>query len=213
MYAFKNSVTRLSRYKSALKRLKSVGVVKVFSDNLADAAGVNPAQVRKDFSVFGISGNKKGGYQIDELLAEIETLLCKDKVQPVILVGNGNIGNALLNYTGFEKENIKIVAAFDADDNKLNSEATVPIYSVDEMESFIRENQIKLAILAVPALAAQETLDLLVSAGIKGVMNFSPISLRAPDDIYINHVDLEMELETVIFYVFSNANAEGPQRG
>ena len=204
MYAFKNSITRLSRYKGALKRLKTIGVVKVFADNLADASGVTPAQVRKDFSIFGITGNKKGGYQIDELLNDIEKLLCKDKVHSVIVVGYGNIGSSLVKYTGFEKENIRIIAAFDPDVNKQNPESTVPVFSIPEMPEFIRQNKVKLAILAAPAVAAQETLDIMVNSGVRGVLNFSPVTLRAPDDVYINYVDLEMELETIIFYVNSD---------
>ena len=104
----KKTLTRLIRHKNALQRFKKLGFIKVFSDNLADATGSTPSQVRKDFSLFGISGNKRGGYQINELLEQLNSILGKDKIHNVIVAGAGNIGSALLKYEGFEKEGIKI---------------------------------------------------------------------------------------------------------
>ncbi len=107
MITNKNCVIRISRYRNALYRLKALGFVKVFSDNLADAVGVLPSQVRKDFSIFGFSGNKRGGYQVEELIAKMNSILGKDQVQKVIVAGAGNIGMALMKYAGFEKEGMK----------------------------------------------------------------------------------------------------------
>jgi redox-sensing transcriptional repressor len=128
----KNAIIRLSRYKNALYRLKLLGFVKVFSDNLADAVGVKPSQVRKDFSLFGISGNKRGGYLIDELIAKLNTILGKNEIQKVVIVGAGHIGTALMKYKGFEREGIKIVAAFDIDPAKYQKEAAMPILPLEE---------------------------------------------------------------------------------
>jgi redox-sensing transcriptional repressor len=114
----KKCILRLLRYKNALHRFDGLGFVKIFSDNLADAVGVTASQVRKDFSLFGISGNKRGGYQIDALLEKLNGLMGKNETQKVVIVGGGHIGTALMKYKGFEKEGIKIVACFDIDPTK-----------------------------------------------------------------------------------------------
>ncbi|MDD3087923.1 MAG: redox-sensing transcriptional repressor Rex, partial [Candidatus Omnitrophica bacterium] len=192
---------RLSRYKNALYRLQTLGFVKVFSDNLADAVGVTAAVVRKDFSVFGISGNKKGGYQIEILLEKINSILGKDRLQKVIVIGAGHIGSALMRYRGFEKEGIKIAAGFDIDPAKINRYNALPILPLEEVKDFIKSQGIKIAILAVPDIAAQEVLDLVCSCGIKGILNFAPLRLISPEGCIVNNVNLEIELENLIYFV------------
>jgi redox-sensing transcriptional repressor len=199
----KNAIIRLSRYKNALYRLKLLGFVKVFSDNLADAVGVKPSQVRKDFSLFGISGNKRGGYFIDELISKLNTILGKNEIQKVVIVGAGHIGTALMKYKGFEKEGIKIIAAFDIDPAKYQKDAVMPILPLEELKDCVQKNQIRIGIIAVPDIAAQQTADLMLAAGIKGILNFAPIRLRGPEDSVINNVNLEIELENVVY--FANA--------
>ncbi|MFB3895321.1 MAG: redox-sensing transcriptional repressor Rex [bacterium] len=199
----KNAIIRLSRYKNALYRLKLLGFVKVFSDNLADAVGVKPSQVRKDFSLFGISGNKRGGYLIDELINKLNTILGKNETQKVVIVGAGHIGTALMKYKGFEKEGIKIIAAFDIDPAKYQKQAEVPILPLEELKEVIQKHQIRIGIIAVPDIAAQQAADLMLAAGIKGILNFAPIRLRGPEESVINNVNLEIELENVIY--FANA--------
>lgn len=201
MLVNKNCVIRLSRYKNALIRLKSLGFVKVFSDNLADAVGATASQVRKDFSIFGISGNKKGGYLIDPLIERMNSILGKNVVQKVIIVGAGNIGMALMKYKGFEKEGIKIVAAFESAQSKLKNIGEIPIFPVEQIKDFVKNNEIKIGIIAVPEISAQQVLDDMVTGGIKGVLNFAPIRLMASDDCVINNVNLELELENVIYFV------------
>lgn len=197
----KSCIIRLSRYKNALIRLKALNFVRVFSDNLADAAGVSAAQVRKDFSLFGITGNRRGGYNVNELIEQLNRILGKDKLQRFVLVGVGNIGRALLRYPGFDKSGIKIAAGFDIDPAKYNRQAAIPILPVDEFEQYITENNIKLAILAVPDYSAQQVLELVVPAGIQGVLNFAPICLRGPEGCVVNNINLETELENVIYFV------------
>lgn len=197
----RNCILRLSRYKKALSRLQAMGFKKVFSDNLADAIGVTPSQVRKDFSLFDITGNKKGGYDIEDLIEKLNRILGKEEEEKVILVGCGNIGQALLKYKGFRKEGINITAAFDADAAKVDPAGTVPVYPIDLLEKYIVNNHIRTAILAVPDMVAQGLFDAMLKAGIKGVLNFAPVHLRAPADVAVSNVNLEMELETVIYYV------------
>lgn len=201
MIVNKNCILRLSRYKNALNRLKLLGFVRVFSDNLADAVGVTPSQVRKDFSIFGISGSKRGGYQVDSLIERLNLILGKNEMHKVVIAGVGNIGTALLNYKGFEKEGIKLVAAFDIDPEKLDRDAPVPVLPLEELRDFARKNNIKIGIIAVPDMAAQQVLDLMLASGIRGVLNFAPIRLRGPADSVINNVNVELELENVIYFV------------
>jgi len=194
-------ILRLSNYLGALKKLKSMGFIKVFSENLADAVGVVSSQVRKDFSLFGISGQKKGGYQVDQLLEQINNILGKDKVNEVIIAGAGHIGTALMRYKGFEKEGIKIVAAFDNRPDAQNHDVAVPVFPMEKMAQFVKKHAIKTGIIAVPEAAAQGVMDEMVSAGIKGVLNFAPTRLRAPEETVINNVDLRLELENVLYFV------------
>jgi redox-sensing transcriptional repressor len=193
-----------------LKDLKELGYVKIFSDNLGEATGVTAAQVRKDFSLFGISGNKKGGYLIDNLIEKINSILGKDEVQKVIMVGAGNLGSALARYRGFEKEDIDIVAAFDADPAKQGKINNIQVYPIKDVFEYVRNNKVRVAILAVPATVAQEVSEILVSAGIKGILNFAPVTLRVPERMVINNVSLAIELENVIYYV--NARARGEKQ-
>lgn len=199
----KNCIVRISRYKNALTRLKALGFVKVFSSNLADATGTSSAQVRKDFSLFGISGNKRGGYNVDDLIEQMNEIFGKHLVHDVVIVGLGNIGKALLRYKGFEKEAIRIVAAFDIDPAKLEENAEIPVYPLEKLGDYIRDNDIKLGVIAVPDVAAQQVFEIMRAAGIKGVLNFAPINLRTQDDVVVNNINLEMELENLIYYVIA----------
>jgi len=205
-----NCILRLSRYKNSLLKLRSLGLMRVFSENLADAAGVTAAQVRKDFSIFEIRGNRRGGYQIDQLIMQIRKILGKDKVHNFVLVGTGNLGKALLRYPGFEKSGIKILASFDIDSAKMETETGVPILPLEELEGYVQKKQIQFGIISVPDFAAQQVCQIMVRAGIKGILNFAPIRLKVPDDCVIRNINLETELENIIYFVNAAKN-EGKQ--
>ena len=202
-------VVRLSRYKNALVRLKSLNFVRVFSDNLADAAGVTAMQVRKDFSMFGITGNRRGGYKVDELIDRINSVLGKDRPHSLVLAGAGNLGKALLGYPGFQANGIKIVAGFDIDPTKLRAEADVPVLPLEGLGEYVRDHRIELGIIAVPDFAAQQVMEMMISAGIKGILNFSPICLKGPEGCVVNNVNLVTEIENIIYYVHA-AEKTGP---
>jgi redox-sensing transcriptional repressor len=187
--------------------LRTLNFVRVFSDNLADAAGVTAAQVRKDFSLFGITGNRRGGYKVDELAEQLNRILGKDQLHEFIVIGVGNIGRALLHYPGFERSGINIAAGFDIDPVKFNRDSKPPVLPLDQLAGVIKTRDIKLAILAVPDYAAQQVLELALSAGIKGVLNFAPICLKAPTGCIINNINLETELENLIYFI--NAANDG----
>jgi redox-sensing transcriptional repressor len=205
--ANRSCIIRLSRYKNALNRLRTLNFVRVFSDNLADAAGVTAAQVRKDFSLFGITGNRRGGYRVDELAEQLNRILGKDQLHEFIVIGVGNIGRALLHYPGFERSGINIAAGFDIDPAKFNQDSKPPVLPLDQLGGVIKTRDIKLAILAVPDYAAQQVLELALSAGIRGVLNFAPICLKAPTGCIVNNINLETELENLIYFV--NAANDG----
>lgn len=204
--ANRSCVIRLSRYKNALNRLKALNFVRVFSDNLADAAGVTAAQVRKDFSLFGITGNRRGGYKVDELSDQLNRILGKDQLQEVIVIGVGNIGKALLHYGGLEKSGIKIAAGFDIDPAKFDLEAQPPVLPLEKLLPVVQKHGLVLGVLAVPDYAAQQVLELMLSAGIKGVLNFAPICLKAPEGCIVNNINLESELENLIYFVNASKN-------
>jgi redox-sensing transcriptional repressor len=194
-------VVRLFRYRNVARRLKALKCIRVFSENLADAVGVTSAQVRKDFSLFSISGNRRGGYNVEEVIKQIEMVLGKGKLQKVILVGFGNIGRALLRYPGFKKDGIKIAAAFDIDPAKVNGEGDIPVLPLSEMGNYVESNSIQIGIITVPDYAAQQVFELMKSAGIKGVLNFAPICLHESEECIVNNINLETELESIIYYV------------
>ncbi len=199
--ANRSCIIRLSRYKNSLNRLRTLNFVRVFSDNLADAAGVSAAQVRKDFSLFGITGNRRGGYKVDELADQLNRILGKGQLHEFIMIGVGNIGRALLQYPGFERSGINIVAGFEIDPAKYNRNGQPPVLPLEQLAEVIKTRDIKLGIIAVPDYAAQQVLELVLAAGIKGILNFAPICLKAPTGCIVNNINLETELENLIYFV------------
>jgi redox-sensing transcriptional repressor len=199
-------ISRLLNYKNLLLQLKGLGFVKVFSDNIADSIGISSSLVRRDFSSFNITGNQKGGYTIDTVLERINCILGKKDVQKVIIIGVGRIGEALINYSGFQKEGIEIVAGFDIDNTKIAESRHVPILPITELDSFVCDNNIKIAILAVPHLAVQHVIEMLKQAGIKGILSFSSINFKSGYDLTINNINIEHELENLIYRVNNNNN-------
>jgi redox-sensing transcriptional repressor len=198
----RKAVYRLSLYYRSLQRLKANQIGTVSSAALAKAAGVKPTQLRKDLAYFGQFGTRGLGYDVEALSAKLTEVLGTTRLQPVILVGVGNLGSALLHYQGFAREGFEIVAAFDANaDKKQPAGTTTHVYPMSKIRDFIREKNIKMAILAVPATAAQEVTNYLIAAGIQGVLNFSPIVLQVPDGAVVNNVDLAIELENLSYFI------------
>ena len=193
----KNKILRLSEYKNVLFRLKELGILKISSTNIGNAVGVKPTQVRKDFSEFNITGNKRGGYNINNILEKINIILGKNSIRNVIVIGAGRIGSALLTYKGFHNIGIKIIAVFDINEN-IDQNYNIPVYHINKLSKYIIENKIKIAILTIPDSVAQEITDEIVEAGIKGILNFSQIKLSLPENIVVNEVHIEAELENSV---------------
>jgi redox-sensing transcriptional repressor len=178
-----------------------LGFKKVFSDNISDTLEISSSLVRKDFGNFGITGNRKGGYEIDSILGKIDDILGKDEIQKVVVIGVGRIGEALMKYQGFMKEGIQIVAGFDIDPSRINTEGNPPVLHNDKIADFIKENDIKICIMTVPQMVAKHTVDLLTATGIGGILNFTPIKFQSSADLTINNINIVHELENLIYVV------------
>jgi redox-sensing transcriptional repressor len=197
----RKTIYRLSIYLRCLARLRENGIGTVSSEALAKAAGLKPTQLRKDLAYFGTFGTRGLGYDVPELSKIISEKLGTSRLQPVILVGVGHLGLALLSYRGFEKEGFEIVAAFDAEpQRKRDKEIKQPVYGMDKLPEFVKKQNVKMGILTVPAAAAQEVTNQLIQAGIMGILNFSPIVLSVPEEVMVNNVNLAIELENLSYF-------------
>jgi len=190
-------------------RLKLMGVEKVFSHTLANETGVTSDQVRKDFSEFNIRGNKRGGYDINHLLENMENLFHRNKDNNIVLIGMGNMGLALSKYSKFVQRHMNIVATFDIDPFKQKIRSGIPVYDMTRLKEIIDRFSVRVAILAVPEISAQEVTNELIGLGITGIVNFAPVLLKVPQDVIINNVNLCDELESVIYYVHKQIKNNG----
>ena len=177
-----------------------MGFKKIYSYNLGQEAGVTAEQIRKDFSHYGLTGNKKGGYDLENLLHKLNEIFKTIESQKAIIVGMGNMGRALSHYEcGFSEKKKYVLAGFDIDPVKIRKTYNIPVYHLREVHTFIKEYEIKAAILAVPAISAQESCNVLVESGILGIMNFAPIILQVPDHVTVNNINLCDELECLMY--------------
>jgi redox-sensing transcriptional repressor len=196
----RKAIYRLSIYHRCLQKLRENHVDTVSSAALAKAAGVKSTQLRKDLAYFGQLGTRGLGYNVEALRQTIGGVLGQNKLQPVILVGVGNLGSALLHYGGFRKEGFEITAAFDLLP-KPDVAYPVPVHIMTEMADFIHQNHVKMAILTVPVINAQAVANELVQCGIQAILNFSPTVLEVPENVVVNSVDLAVELENLSYFI------------
>jgi len=197
----RKTVYRLSVYMRCLEQFRENGIQTVSSHGLALAAGVKPTQLRKDLTSFGHFGTRGLGYDVETLREGIAEALGRKKLQPVVLVGVGHLGSALLAYKGFANEGFDIVAGFDADvKRKRRKTYTQPILPLDKLKSFVRSRKIRMAIITVPSSAAQDVADRLIAAGVTATLNFEPVVLRVPSNVVVNNVNLGIELENLSYF-------------
>jgi redox-sensing transcriptional repressor len=198
--------SRLSLYLRELEQLQRSGQETTNSAQLGRQLGVTDAQVRKDLGFFGQFGRRGVGYRCAELIAVIKSILGTDRRWPVAIIGVGNLGQALLRYKGFQRQGFQVVAAFDVEHGKVGGQVEgIPLYHIDQLPAVVQEAEIRLALLAVPAAAAQEVADRLVAAGIEGIMNFAPVTISVPETVRKVGVDLAIELEQLSFAVAKRA--------
>lgn len=202
----KATAKRLPLYYRYLILLNDEGKEKVSSTELAEAVQVDSASIRRDFSYFGALGKRGYGYDVKDLLNFFRKILNQDTLTNVALVGVGNLGHALLNYNFKRSNNIRISCAFDIDPTITGRILSgVPVYDLSEMKQQLKDQQISVAILSVPQTNAQKTADEMIEAGIKAIMNFTPIRLSTPSNVRVQNVDLATELQTLIYFLDSEA--------
>ncbi|MGE7604694.1 redox-sensing transcriptional repressor Rex [Peribacillus sp. NPDC097675] len=193
---------RLPLYYRFLKNLHSSGKQRVSSAELSEAVKVDSATIRRDFSYFGALGKKGYGYNVNYLLSFFRKTLDQDELTKVALIGVGNLGTAFLNYNFMKNNNTKIEMAFEVSEDKVGKTiADVPIHHMNQIDTLLQENNITVAILTVPVQEAQTITDRLVKADIKGILNFTPARLTVPPSIRVHHIDLAVELQSLIYFL------------
>ena len=195
------TVARLPVYLRSLVEVTGEGDSTISSERLAEMAGVNAAKVRKDLSYLGSYGTRGVGYDVDYLLFQINRELGLTHDWPVVIVGLGNLGQALANYGGFTDRGFPVAALVDADPAKVGTRfGEHPIHHPDDLAGLVRERGISIGVIATPAAGAQEVADQLVAAGVTSILNFAPAVLSVPDGVSIRKVDLALELQILSFY-------------
>ena len=193
---------RLPIYYRYLTVLLSANKQRVSSTELSEAVQVDSATIRRDFSYFGELGKRGYGYDVANLLKFFKGILHQDSLVSVALVGVGSLGSALLNYNFHKDTNLRISAAFDTKPEFANTvKSGIPIYPAEEMTTQLKEQQIDVVILTVPGDKAQKVTDQLMEAGVKGILNFTPVRLSVPKDVQVQNIDLTNELQTLIYFI------------
>jgi redox-sensing transcriptional repressor len=195
-------VRRLPIYLRYLNELSKKSVNTVSSQDLGQKLDLNPAQIRKDLAYFGEFGKKGIGYDVDYLIEKIRHILKIDKVIPVALVGAGNLGRALCNYNAYLKDNMKIVAVFDAHESKIGESINnLKVKPMGKLRDTIKELQVRIGIITVPAIEAQNVANQFVDGGVEAILNFAPIIIKVPNDIRVHHADFTTELQSLAYYL------------
>jgi redox-sensing transcriptional repressor len=195
------TVARLPVYLRALISLSERGTAVCSSEELASAAGVNSAKLRKDLSYLGSYGTRGVGYDVEYLRYQIAREIGVTQDWPVVIVGIGNLGHALANYSGFSSRGFRIVALLDADPARRGEDVGgLGVRDFDEMEALVEEHDVAIGVIATPAVAAQDVCDRLVAAGVTSILNFAPAVLSVPDGVDVRKVDLSIELQILAYH-------------
>ncbi|MBD9876026.1 redox-sensing transcriptional repressor Rex [Enterococcus faecalis] len=198
----KATARRLPLYYRYLRMLHDTGKNKVSSTELSEAVQVDSATIRRDFSYFGELGKRGYGYDVENLMNFFARTLNEDELTNVALIGVGNLGSALLKYKFHQSNSIRVSCAFDVNEDIVGRIVDgIPVYPMEDMMEQIRVQQIEVAILTIPARKAQEVVNKLAEAGVKGILNFTAARLVAPPEVLIQNVDLTNELQTLIYFL------------
>ena len=196
----KPAVKRLAMYYRCLERLKGEGKEYTSSKEMAQRLGIKACQIRKDLSYFGEFGKRGVGYRIEKLMEKLKEILGIENVWKVVVVGAGNLGKALAGYSMMREHGFEVVALFDVDRRKVGKKVNdVSVLHMDELEEFVKENNVRIAILSVPRDAAQEAAERIERAGIEGIVNFSPVVLKV--SIPVENVDISVSLKSLTFQI------------
>ena len=195
-------IDRLPVYVRALAALERQGRDVVNSQELGDRLGVTPAQIRKDLSYFGRFGKQGRGYNVGHLLEELHQILGLTREWPMVLVGVGQLGRAIVGYGGFVPQGFRIVDAFDVDASIVGTNVDgLVVKDLDALPEVLRKRKVEIAIVAVPAATAQSVIDILVRAGVKAILNYAPIAPHTPPNVQIKDIDPVLSLQSMTFYV------------
>ena len=195
-------IGRLPVYLRALQRMADMGLKTTSSQELGERVGISAAQIRKDISQFGEFGKQGTGYSIEYLVDKLREILKVDRIWDVVVVGAGDVGRAIANYQGFHDRGFHVVAIFDNDKSKVGQ--TMGGFTVEDAEEMIervKDMGIKIAMLTVPASAAQSAADQLVQAGVKAILNYAPVNLNVPNHVKVQHIDPSTHLQRMTYYL------------
>jgi redox-sensing transcriptional repressor len=203
-------IRRLPIYVRTLKAIEATGVATVSSDDLAEQIGVTAAQIRRDLSYFGKFGKQGKGYSVSTLVSEIERILNLDRQWDVALIGYGHLGQAIAAYKGFDSTSFRISAIFDRNPKHLGtmSEAGATVLPDSEISRVVREQGIRLGIVAVPASAAQDVTDALIAGGVTAILNYAPVILRVPDGVWVREVDPTSAMQSMTYYLTNHTGRD-----
>jgi len=195
-------IGRLPIYLRALQRMADKGVQTTSSQELGERVGISAAQIRKDISQFGEFGKQGTGYRISFLIDKLREIMKIDRIWDVAVVGAGDMGHALARYPGFVNRGFRIAMVFDNDQSKVDQQiGEFVVQDTSSMSEAIKEAGIQVAMLTVPAAAAQEVTDMLIKAGVKAILNYAPISLSVPEDVRVQHIDPATHLQRMTYYL------------
>lgn len=195
-------IERLPAYLNVLIQLRGDGETTVSSARLGDLTSVNPAQIRRDLTYFGSFGKRGVGYDIPMLVERIQRILGSDHVHRLALVGAGNLGSAIAGYDGLRQHGFHVAAIFDADQRKVGTHiGDITVQAIDELETTLRRRRIRIGVIAVPPGAAQEVADRLTSAGVRIILNYTPVIVRVPSSVTLHNTDPVQELLHTLYYL------------
>ncbi|MDD3638272.1 MAG: redox-sensing transcriptional repressor Rex [Bacteroidales bacterium] len=196
------TIERLSQYRRALLLCLEKGKTHIYSHEIAKIQHITSVQVRRDLMLIGYTGTLRKGYNVKELIDLIGNIIDSEEGIKVAIIGMGNLGRALINYFAGKRSKLRIVAGFDTNPDKIgNTMSGVPCYSIEQLKEVVAAEDIKVGIMTVPADYAVDTADLLVKAGIKGILNYTPKPVNVPEGVYLEEYDMITTLEKVAFYV------------
>lgn len=195
-------IGRLPIYLRALTQLSQQGHEITSSHELGQRLGISSAQIRKDLSHFGEFGKQGTGYQISHLMSQLKQILQVDREWQMIVVGAGDLGRALAHYGGFIERGFRVVAIFDNDPKKIGTgSGDLKVIDIARMKETIREKNVKIAMIAIPAQAAQSICDTLIEAGVRAILNYAPITVSVPDDVHVQYIDPVAHLQRMTYYL------------
>lgn len=205
-------IGRLPVYVRALALIAAEGRDVVSSQELGQELGVTPAQIRKDLSYFGRFGKQGRGYDVQQLLAQLRAILGLDRQWRLAIVGIGRLGQAILGYAGFRPQGFRVVKAFDSDPARIGQLAdSVMIEDVADLERSLQRDSVDIGIVAVPAHTAQQVIDVLIRSGVRAILNYAPIAVRAPAGVQVRQIDPVLQLQSMTYYLKSDPRASEPR--